>query len=315
MGTEARIVLYASSRDSADAAARAAFSRIAELEQRLSDYRRGSELSRAVRQPAGAVVPLSDDLFTVLRAALALSAETNGAFDVTVGTLTAQRRAASPQGHGAQACATAAIPGWRSIVLDTGTRTMRLTKEGVRIDLGGIGKGYAADEALRVLRDRGVTRAMIALGGDIVAGDAPPGTPGWTIAVRGADGADVTMTVANEAVSTSGDSEQYVDSAGVRYSHVIDPRRGAPLTSRITATVRGPTGFLADGWSTAVTVMDAPERARWIAAHPEGRFHVRADTAGPPPAPAAAPPCTAPNTPIRDSAGDRGTRADSVPGA
>lgn len=296
MGTEARIVLYAPSRAVADTAARAAFARIAQLDATLSDYRESSELLRVLLRGENIPVRVSDDLFTVLRASLVLSEETNGAFDITVGVLTARgrtpRRTRTPRTgvvtevprNELPPCVLLPRMGWKNVVLDTVARTVLFKSPDMRLDLGGIGKGYALDGALDVLRNHGVERALVSMGGDIVAGRAPPGSPGWGITVDDADSAHRAITLENAALSTSGDTEQFRDSAGVRLSHVIDPRTGAPLTLRLKASVRAPTGVQADGWSTAVTVMDSAARARFIAAHPEADFHVRTSGVGPAPA-------------------------------
>jgi thiamine biosynthesis lipoprotein len=291
MGTEARIVLYARSRARAEEAAKAAFARIGALDAALSDYRSESELSTVLLKGEHIPLPVSADLFTVLRASLALSEETNGAFDVTVGMVTSARRDAKAwraRGHGATlvspACDAVRGIGWRSVVLDTTSRTVMFRHRDMRLDLGGIAKGFAADEALDVLRAREIDRALVSIGGDLVAGRAPPGAQGWRVDIAGADSAHATMIVENQALSTSGDMEQHVDSGGVRYSHVIDPRTGVPLTSRIAATVLAPTGIEADGWATAVTVLTDSARARFVAAHPEATFYVRTTAVGPAPA-------------------------------
>jgi len=285
MGTEARLVLYAPSQSAAETAARAGFARIGQLDSALSDYRRESELVSVLMQGANVPVPVSDDLMTVLGASLALSAETEGAFDVTVGRLTVRQRFWRTAGGRTTTveCASSGAD-WRRIMLDTVARTVVLKSPGMRLDFGGIGKGYAADEALAALRAHGVERALVSIGGDIVAGAAPPGMPGWRVNVEAADSAHRSMVFENGALSTSGDTEQFLDGDSVRNSHVIDPRTGAPLTSRLMATVHAPTGMQADGWSTAVTVMDSTARAKFIAAHPEGQFYVRVNGDGPPPA-------------------------------
>ena len=176
MGTEARIVLYAPSRERAEDAAKAAFARIAALDAALSDYRNGSELVTVLLKGAQVPVPLSDDLFTVLRASLALSEETKGAFDVTVGMLTSARRvryATIGRGVGAiavsRACDVVRGITWRSITLDTVARTVVFKHPDMRLDLGGIAKGYAADEVLEVLHEHNLDRALVSIGGDLVA--------------------------------------------------------------------------------------------------------------------------------------------------
>jgi FAD:protein FMN transferase len=242
MGTLVRITIY--SKDPSPM--RAAFDRIRDLDEKLSDYKPESELNRLCRthnQP----IHVSEDLFRVLTAAQKLSALTDGAFDVTIGPVTHLWRMAKL----ADAESTARV-GWRNLVLDKQRRTVTLKLPGMQLDLGAIAKGYAADEALKTLQSLGVKQALIAVSGDIVAGDPPPGTPGWRIALEPAGGE---IFLRNAAVSTSGDTEQSRIIGGVRYSHIIDPRTGLGLRSSIAVTVVARRGLDADPIATAVSVM------------------------------------------------------------
>ena len=138
------------------------------------------------------------------------------------------------------------------------------------LDLGGIAKGYILDQALLVLGRHGVTRALIQAGGDIVVGDPPPGRAGWRVAVPGGGEAvrGRAGALAHAALSLSGDTEQYVIVAGVRYSHVVDPRTGVGLTSRRQAAVVAEDGLTADGLATALTVLDDARGAELLHAYP-----------------------------------------------
>ncbi len=240
MGTLVRITIY--SKDASPM--RAAFDRIRELDEELSDYKPESELNRLCRthdQP----VHVSEDLFRVLEASLKLSALTDGAFDVTIGPVThLWRLGRLPESM--------ALVGWRNVVLDKKHRTITLKLAGMQLDLGAIAKGYAGDEALKTLRGLGVTRALIAVSGDIVAGGAPPGTRGWRVGLEPAGGE---ILLRDAAVSTSGDSEQSREIGGVRYSHIIDPKTGLGLRSEIAVTVIARRGLDADPIATAVSVM------------------------------------------------------------
>lgn len=242
MGTLVRITIYA--RD--DSAMRPAFARIKELDEKLSDYKPDSELNRLCRTH-GQPVRVSEDLFRVLDAAQKLSALTDGAFDVTVGPVTHLWRIGKLPDAG-----TMMRVGWRDVVLDRAQRAVKLKIANMQLDLGAIAKGYAADEALKVLKKLGVKRALIAVSGDIVAGDAPPGARGWRI---GLEPAGEEILLRNAAVSTSGDTEQSRVIGGVRYSHIIDPRTGLGLTSPIAVTVVARRGLDADPIATAVSVM------------------------------------------------------------
>ena len=260
MGTEARIVLFAASEDAARDAASRAFARVAALDAVMSDYREDSELMRLCRRAGSGPVPISDDLFRVLDASERLARDSRGAFDVTVGPLThlwrrARRRGERPDE--AEIRAALALTGATKLILNAHDHTADLRAAGMQVDLGAIGKGYAADEAAAVLKGLSYRSALVALGGDIVAAGAPPGSRGWTIDVADlrSHGAAPRVVLRDAAVSTSGDAEQWMEIAGVRYSHIIDPRTGAPLTGRRSVTVIAPRGTLSDGLATAVSVL------------------------------------------------------------
>src|SRR5262249_43204375 len=151
-----------------------------------------------------------------------------------------------------------ALVGYKNVVLDEKARTVKLLKPGMQLDLGGIGKGYAADEALKVLARHGLTRALVAAGGDPAVKGAPPRKAGWTIAIAAVDAkkeGPSNLVMANGAVSTSGDAEQYVEIAGKRYSHIVDPRTGLGLVGRMSATVVAPDGITADSLTKVVAVL------------------------------------------------------------
>jgi FAD:protein FMN transferase len=274
MGVRARVVVYAASDRDAEAGARAAFDRIAALEDVMSDWRDDSEASRLAAGATGAAVPVSDDLARVLGHALDVARASGGAFDPTVGPLVALWREARSRGRLPDARAiedARARVGFERVVLDEKARTVRLDCPGTRLDFGGIGKGFAASEAVAVLRDRGVARCLVALAGDVAAGDAPPGESGWRIAVRtGLDGAGEggSIALANAAVSTSGDAEQFVEIGGVRYSHVVDPRTGLGVERRVAACVVAPDGAIADALATALCVRGAAAAEEIVANFP-----------------------------------------------
>jgi thiamine biosynthesis lipoprotein len=250
MGTLVRITIY--SRDASPM--RAAFDRIAALDDELSDYKPESELNRLCRTH-GQPVKVSEDLFRVLEASERLSALTDGAFDVTVGPVTHLWRL----GKIADA-ETMARVGWWNMVLDKRHRTVELKLAGMQLDLGAIAKGYAADEGLKTLRGLGVKSALIAVSGDIAASDAPPGTKGWRV---GLEPAGEEIVLRDAAVSTSGDTEQSREIGGVRYSHIIDPKTGLGLRTTIAVTVVARRGLDADPIATAVSVMGS-ERGRAV---------------------------------------------------
>ena len=259
MGSLFRITLYAPDRARADAAAVAGYRRVAELDNIMSDYDPQSELMQLCRKPAGAPVRVSQDLFDVLQYSQKVSEESGGVFDVTVGPFvqlwrTARKKKALPAPT--ELAEAARAVGYRKLVLNARNQTVTLAVPNMRLDLGGIAKGYAADQALAVMRGMGVTRAMVAASGDIALGDAPPGHAGWAIGIASIDPKDegVTKTVLlkSAGISTSGDAEQYFEINGVRYSHIIDPATGLGLTNRIQATIIGPNATTTDGLDNTV---------------------------------------------------------------
>lgn len=258
MGVQVGLAVYAPDQPTAETACRAAFQRVEALENLMSDYRKDSELLRLGARAGGPAVQVSPELFFVLQKAQTLSRQTDGAFDVTVGPEIQLWRRARKNGQlpGREELEGArALTGWRMMRLSGADRTVRLEKPGMRLDLGGIAKGYAGDEAIRVLAGHGIKSALFEAGGDIVVSDPPPQARGWTIAIENANGAPEKLVLHNCAISTSGDTVQFVEIGGNRYSHVVDPRTGQALTNHYAATVVAPRGIDTDALSTALTVM------------------------------------------------------------
>jgi FAD:protein FMN transferase len=239
MGTLFGLTLYVRSAAEARTAFEAAFARAAALNRLFSDYLPDSEVSRLDTTAR----PVSTELWRILRFARDLSRRTNGAFDVTVGPLTRLWRERKPLTPEARA-----LVDWRELHLSRGT--VRLGKPGMRVDLGAIGKGFAADEMRRILNQRGISRLLIAASGDIVCGDPPPGQRGWSVHAAGR-----TLTLRRAAVSTSGDTTQFFVQDGRRLSHILDPRSGASLTDLLEVAVVAPNGMIADALSTATRVL------------------------------------------------------------
>jgi len=271
MGTTFRVVLYARDQDAADLAFERAFHRIATLDEILSDYRDSSELSRITREAVGRPVRISDDLFNILNAADTLARQSDGAFDLTIGSLSrlwrrARRQLEMPSTEDVRA--SLAVTGYRLMSLDAATRTVRFARAGIRLDAGGIAKGYAADKALEEIATTGIPRAIVAAGGDLALGEPPPGRKGWQVTLAGLDvdrdAPASPIVLAQCGVSTSGDAEQWVEIGGVRYSHIIDPRTGRALTGHRSVSVIARDATSSDMLATALSVLSADERARVI---------------------------------------------------
>lgn len=263
MGVPTRIVIYSSDRDAATEAASAAYARIGELDAMMSDYRRDSDLNHVNARAGGGTMAVPGELYDILEKAERVSRASGGVFDVTVGPAVALWRRARQTGvlpSEAEVAGARRVMGWEMVKLEGGTR-VRLVKPGMRLDLGAIAKGYAAERAVRVLRDRGFKQVMVGLAGDIVVGDPPPGKEGWRIGVTGERATDreakglPILVLRNAAVSTSGDSEQFVEVAGRRYSHIVDPATGMGMTALRSVTVVAPTGEEADSLSTAACLL------------------------------------------------------------
>jgi thiamine biosynthesis lipoprotein len=277
MGVKARVVLYADDEPTAAAAATRAFERIDRLDEVMSDYRPDSELARLITQPAGEWLAVSDDLFGVIERARNVSRASGGAFDVTIGPLVRLWREAGRTGERPDQLALGEAlrrTGYRHIQLDPRNRRVRFAEPGVRIDLGGIGKGYAAQEALRALADAGHPVSMVDLGGDLALGRPPPGRGGWSIRVQNTLETDRTLTLAETCVATSGDAEQTAVIEGTRYAHIIDPRTGEPLTTPRAATVIHPDGATADALASAACVLGPDAVARLRDAFPRARIFI-----------------------------------------
>jgi thiamine biosynthesis lipoprotein len=267
MGTEFRLVLYARSPEQAQRAARRAFERVEELEACMSDYRAESELMQLSSYAASDEwAPVSEDLGRVLTASQAISESSSGAFDVTVGPLVRlwrrarrQERAPAPEAIDE---ALGAV-GYRKLLLAESGRAVRLVAPGMRLDLGGIAKGYALDEALEALRAEGIEAALVDGGGDVRVGAAPPGRDAWRVRVD-SGGEPLWIELVESAVATSGDAYRFVELEGVRYSHIIDPRSGRALAQQATASVIARDGMSADALASAASVLGPSEGLAWL---------------------------------------------------
>jgi len=278
MGVPVRIVVYAPDEGNARRGCQAAFRRIAALEDIMSDYRPTSALMRLCARAGSPPMRVSKDLFFVLQRACSLSERSSGAFDVTVGPFVqlwrqARKNKALPSAEKLQQARDRVS--WRKIRLDPKARTVELTVPGMRLDLGGIAKGYTCDCALKTLRRYGITRALIEAGGDIVVGDPPPGRKGWLVDIAATAPQVRSVLLSCKAISTSGDTEQYVEFEGRRYSHIVDPRTGLGLTSRIAATVIAPDGITSDSLATAACVLGEEKGRALVQSVPGTQIYIR----------------------------------------
>ena len=270
MGTMFRIALYAADERTAGRASKAAFEYVARLDGIMSDYRATSELSLLCQKAGNGPVKVSADLFSILSISQAFAARTGGAFDVTAGPIIQLWRRARRTGEvpdREKLARALALTGYHKLHLGPATQEVQLDRPGMQLDLGGIAKGYAADRALALLGAYGIRSALVAAGGDIVVGAAPPGEKGWRVRILSLSpdkSAGEFLLVHDAAVSTSGDAEQFVEIEGVRYSHIVDPRTGLAGTGRSSVTVVAPDGTTADAAATAVSVLGPADGLKFI---------------------------------------------------
>lgn len=263
MGTEFTLTLYVSDSLTAQRANAAVSARMDSLNQILSDYLDGSEINRlSATAGSGRWVPVSVDLFDVLQKAQTVAHQSRGRFDPTVGPLSllwrrAVRRKIFPTLSERRKVRRAV--GYRLMELDVKTRSVRLRRAGMRLDVGGIGQGFAIDQAAQMLRGLGIHSFLLDLGGDILAGDNPPASD-WRVGVNDT----LTISLQRKAITTSGDTYRFLEHRGRRYSHVMNPRSGLGLRHFVRATVLAPDGYRADALTKVFSVAGLRKSRRLI---------------------------------------------------
>ena len=275
-------MLFAEKEADAITAATSAYAKIATLEDIFSSYRKDSEISRLTRSEAYEPVLVSKELFEVVDFAHNLSRETNGAFDITLGPYIAlwkETQATKKLPNMVKFESATHKVGWQLMEVDKANQSITLNQKSMVLNTGGIAKGYILDKAMVVIESKGIDSALIEAGGDIVVSGPPPGETGWHIDVPNADPSSEIITKAHNlshsAISTSGDTEQYVIIDGIRYSHVIDPATGMGSTRRTLVTVVGPNGIVTDSYATALGVMDEKDQDAFLQKHPDILAYIR----------------------------------------
>jgi len=264
MGVPVRIILYAPTSEIASKAAQDAFAAFYSLNKIMSDYDSDSELSQLCA--TGGSDQVSEDLFVVLRAAKHYSMISDGAFDVTVGPMvrlwrrSRRQRELPKELYVEQAKELVGNHLWE---LNECTRSVRLLKTGMQFDLGAIAKGYAIDKAFEIIQKHGISSQLVDAGGDFRVGSPPPGAEGWKI-----DKGGEIVLMKETAMATSGGKFQFVEIAGVRYTHIIDPTTGYGMTELQTVYLTAPTAMEADALATAVFVLGKEKGMALIAKLP-----------------------------------------------
>ena len=262
MGAEVRVTIWTPDEAAADAAAAAVFAEFDRLDALLSVWKPGSDVLRINAAAGQAPVAVSRETIEVVQAALMTSELTAGKFDITFGALADVWKFDHDQDNRvpteAEIAARLPLVDFRAVHVDDRVGTIAIDRPGVRIHLGGIGKGYAVDRAIAILRGRGLDDFLIQSGGDLYAGGQPGDRP-WKLGIndpRGApDDSFATIELRDRTFSTSGDYERSFMKDGVRFHHLLDPDLGQPARGCRSVTIVAPTATRADGLSTGVFIL------------------------------------------------------------
>lgn len=260
MGTSIEVQAFGGTSETRAAAIDEAFGAFAEVDRLMSNYRDDSELALINRNATRYPVRISDPMMSVLQAAQKVSAQSGGAFDVTVGPLVRLWGFHDKKPHQPTAPEFAAVRpliNYRNLALDATEHTVRFAMRGVEIDLGGIAKGFAAEVAANVLRRHGLSGFIDAGGNQYLLG-TPPGRPAWTIGVKDPDRPDRLLGVIETpetSVSTSADYATFVEIDGRKYGHILDPHTLQPSTAALSVTILSRDGTMADAMSKAAFIL------------------------------------------------------------
>jgi thiamine biosynthesis lipoprotein len=277
MGSAYSLVLYGEDRTRLEAAAEDAFDEVRRLDRMLSNYRPESEWSVVNRYAAERPVKVSAELFRLLSACVEYSRLSGGAFDISVGPLMKVWGFYKGSGHlphRAEVRGVLARVGYRNILLDPAACTVRFARAGVELDPGGIGKGYAVDRMVEVLKRDGIASALVsASGSSIFALGAPPGEAGWKVRIRDPKNEARTVTevtLKDESMSTSGNYEKFFRAEGRIYSHIMDPRTGFPAAGMLSVSVIAPLTLDTEAWAKPFYIHGRD----WAAKHKPKGFRV-----------------------------------------
>ena len=268
MGTFARVVGIAANKKTVEACIEAAYEELTAADELMSTYLADSEISRANRDAFDGPVKVSGRTFEVLQKAIEFSELTDGAFDVTVGPLVElwkQAADANSVPTAKQLAAAGAAVGYDKLILDANDMSVRFAVEGMRLDLGGIAKGYAIDRAVEAMRAGGAMGGMVDVGGDILCFGVPPrGKEKWLIGLQDPGQATDAVTVGtpllvlkltDAAVATSGGYRRFALIEGERFSHIVDRATGSGAKSMSSVSIVAERAIDADALATAVSVM------------------------------------------------------------
>lgn len=277
MGSTYSVVAYGDDEARLRAAVEDASIEVRRLDQLLSNYIPASEWSQVNREASSKPVRISTELFNLLEACVEYSRESDGAFDISVGPLMkiwGFYKGTGHLPHRAEIRGAMAYVGYQNILLDRVNKTVRFAKDGVELDPGGIGKGYAVDKMVEILKQDGVTSALVSASGSSIYGlGAPPNEAGWKIKIRDPKDASKTaaeVTLHDMSLSTSGNYEKFFFADGKLYSHIMDPRTGYPSEGMLAVSVVSPKTIDSEAWCKPYYI-----RGRaWAAEHKKPEFRV-----------------------------------------
>ena len=261
MGSLVEVLWKAGERQEDVSAGRSALDRMEDLAARMNARNPDSEVSRIVEAAGTTPVKVSQEVLEVIEQALEISRLTAGAFDVTVGALEATWGNIQWGGGGTRPAPeqiqdALSRVGYRFIRTDREQKTVYLERNGVRLDLGGIAKGYIVDQGIRCLKEAGIRHALINAGGDLRALGDRQGSP-WRIGLQDPSDPERLLgvfRVKNAAVVTSGTYERYFESPEGRFSHILDPQAGCPVAGLLSVSVVAEDAARADALATAFMV-------------------------------------------------------------
>jgi thiamine biosynthesis lipoprotein len=272
MGTEVSVYLWSDDPEAGRLILEEVFSEAARIDRLMSTYKDESEISQINRDAASGPVPAGSELFGLIRRSLDISVLTRGAFDITYDSVGQHYDFRTRQRPDEAMVETERqFIDYRFVILDQAASTVSFAKEGVRINLGGIAKGYVVERGVDLLRHRGIKHAIVTAGGDSrLLGDRRGRA--WMVGIRdprNESEVTISLPLADEAISTSGDYERYFDEDGVRYHHILSPGTGEPASGVHSATVIGPDAVITDALSTSVFVMGVHQGLTLIGTLPD----------------------------------------------
>ena len=274
MGSVYTIVAYGEDRNVLQSAIDLSFEEVRRLDDLLSNYKPRSEWSLVNREAGSGPVRVGLELFSLVEACLRYSRSSDGAFDITVGPLVRTWgffRGSGRLPHRAEIRTALAKVGYRNVILNRDNLTIQFARPGVEMDPGGIGKGYAVDRIVEVLRSRGISSAMVSAGGSSIYGiGAPPGEKGWSVKIRHPKDPEKNVgevTLNNSSMATSGTSEKFFVSGGQLYSHIFDPRTGYPATGMLSVSVLAPKAIDSEAWTKPMFILGRD----WASRHADKR--------------------------------------------